>query len=169
MQSGEFIPANPDGSKSSCPATGVKYLPKGSGGGTTTTTNTGTGPTGTSTPGAPFSGRGTLQVTTGGKADGCIISGGTWYTTGTCATFTATASGSGFTLTSSKGKCGMVNNTLTCGTGVSTATVFANSNGNLAYDYSSTFYTNSVPTGSTQATVSTNTQTVSLSITWKGS
>ena len=124
MQSGTFIPTNPDGAKSNCPATGVKWLPKGSGGGTTTSTTTSAGPTGTSTPGTPFSGKGTLQVTTGGKADGCIISGGTWYTTGTCATFTAAASGSGFTLSSSKGKCGIVNNTLTCGTSISTPAVF---------------------------------------------
>lgn len=124
VQTGNFIPTDPDGSKSSCPATGVKYLPKsGSSPPTTTTTGGGTGPT--SNPGTSFSGKGTLQVTTGGKADGCIISAGTWYTTGTCATFTATAAGSGFTLTSSKGKCGIVNNNLVCGSSVTTATVFS--------------------------------------------
>ena len=44
-----------------------------------------------------------------------------------------------------------------------------NENGNLAYDFSDTFYTTAVPTGSTQATVSTSTQAVSLSVTWKSS
>lgn len=141
VQTGSFIPTNPAGSSSNCPATGVKYLPKAgsggttttnppatdtttTGGGSTTTTTAGTNPTGTSTPGAPFSGKGTLQVSTGGNADGCIISSGTWYTTGTCAKFTATASGSGFTLSSGKGKCGIVNSVLTCGSSVSTATEF---------------------------------------------
>lgn len=32
-------------------------------------------------------------MTSGGKQNGCIISKGTWYTTGTCATFTATSDG----------------------------------------------------------------------------
>lgn len=170
VQTGTFIPSDPDGSKSSCPATGVKYLPKSGSSSpptTTTTTTTRGGPT--TSPGTPFNGKGTLQVTTSGKADGCIISAGTWYTTGTCATFTAAASGSGFTLTSSKGKCGVVNNVLTCGSSVSSATVFSNSNGNLAYNSSPSFYASSVPTGSTQAAVSTSQEATSLTITWKSS
>lgn len=115
VQTGTFVPTNPgrvipdvaylspslfftDGSKSNCPATGIKYLPKGSGSTTPSTTlSTATtappSPTSSPTPGNPFSGKGTLPVTTGGTVDGCIISGGTWYTTGTCASFTATASG----------------------------------------------------------------------------
>lgn len=73
VQTGTFVATNPDGSKSNCPASGVKYLPKGSGTGTTTTTSAGTEPT--SPLGTPFSGKGTMPVTTGGKVDGCIISG----------------------------------------------------------------------------------------------
>lgn len=85
---------NPAGANSSCPATGIKYLPKTGTGPSPpgTTTSVGTSPT--SAPRVPFSGRGTLLVTSGGKQNGCIISGGTWYTTGTCATFTATTIGS---------------------------------------------------------------------------
>ncbi|KAL9592607.1 MAG: hypothetical protein Q9179_006546 [Wetmoreana sp. 5 TL-2023] len=94
VQTGTFVPSEPDGSKSDCPATGIKYLPKGSTAtppSTTLTTATTAPPS--PTPGVPFSGKGTLPVTTGGTSTGCIISGGTWYTTGTCATFTAAASG----------------------------------------------------------------------------
>ncbi|KAL8691731.1 MAG: hypothetical protein Q9224_004109, partial [Gallowayella concinna] len=131
VQTGTFVPAEPDGSKSNCPASGIKYLPKT---GTPPSTSTGSPPTSTPTPGNPFSGKGTLPVTSGGKTNGCIISGGTWYTTGTCASFTAAASGSGFTLTSSKGKCAVSNNVLTCGTSVTAATVFTTVNGKLAYN-----------------------------------
>lgn len=189
VQSGTFIPTPPgesscsalpfvihsntvlDGSKGDCPATGIKYLPK-SGGTTpptTTTTTTGTAPTSTTAPGTPFSGKGTLQVSTGGNADGCIISGGTWYTTGTCASFTATTSGSGFTLTSSKGLCAVQSNDLVCASSVTAGTVFTSSGGDLAYSGSPAFYASSVPSGSTQATVSTAKLATSLVITWQSS
>jgi ribonuclease T2 len=91
LQTGTFQAADPDGTKSTCPATGVKYLPKPGGGTTPPTTTTSPPPTGT--PGAGFSGKGFLNVVTGGSQNGCVISAGTWFTTGTCATFTATASG----------------------------------------------------------------------------
>ena len=93
VQSGTFNPATPVGSGSTCPSTGIKYLPK-SGTPTTTTgttlTTSTTASTGTSV--AP-SGSGYLNAIYSGSQDGCIISAGTWYTSGTCATFTAAASG----------------------------------------------------------------------------
>jgi ribonuclease T2 len=101
VQSGTFSPANPVGSGSTCPSSGIKYLPK-SGGSTTTppssgtiTTPTGTTATPTSAPtgGTALSGKGFLNVVSGGTQTGCIISSGTWYTSGTCATITATPSG----------------------------------------------------------------------------
>lgn len=92
IQTGTFVPVNPDGgSTSNCATSGVKYLPK-SGGSTVTTTTTTSSPTGTPAPGT-FSGSGYLNAVTSGSVDGCLISAGTWYTTGTCATYTATASG----------------------------------------------------------------------------
>ncbi|KAG8529073.1 uncharacterized protein KY384_005708 [Bacidia gigantensis] len=157
VQTGQFIPANP----------GVKYLPKG---GTTPPSTTTSKPTTspTSSPGNPFSGRGTLQVSTSGQAKGCIISGGTWYTTGTCATFTAAASGAGFTLTSSKGKCGVQGNNLVCGTSVTTATVFTAGGADLANPSGgTTWYAASVPSGSTQVTVSTAKAATGLVIEWQ--
>jgi ribonuclease T2 len=98
VQTGTFDPATPVGSGSTCPSSGIKYLPKT--GATTapaTSTRTSTSPTSTSTPsGAVPSGKGYLDVITSGSQDGCIIGAGTWYTTGTCATFTATPSGRSF-------------------------------------------------------------------------
>ncbi|KAL8725444.1 MAG: hypothetical protein Q9166_007338 [cf. Caloplaca sp. 2 TL-2023] len=145
VQTGDFVPTEPDGAKSNCPATGVKYLPKtGTPPSTTLTTATGTPPTSTPTPGIPFSGKGTLPVSSGGKTNGCIISGGTWYTTGTCASFTAAASAS-----------------------VTAPTVFTTHDGKLLYNGNSSFYTSSVPTGSTQASVSVAQQATTLTIGWK--
>lgn len=156
VANGQFVPASPDNSESGgCPSTGVKYLPK-SGGSTTptSTTSTGTSPP-TSTPTGSFSGKGYLNAVTGGSTKGCIISGGTWYTSGTCATFTAASSGSGFTLKSSKGYCSASSGSLTCASGVSAAdaAVFAASGVNLANSNGNDWYADSVPSGSTQNTV----------------
>lgn len=156
VQTGEFVPANPDGTKSTCPSTGIKYLPKNGGSSPTsapTTTVGGPAPTGTSTPGTPFSGKGYLNVNVSGSKKGCIISGGTWYTTGTCASFTAASSGSGFTLTSSKGKCGVVSGVFTCGSSVSTATAFTSSSGKLAAGGNAAWSADAVASGSTQEKV----------------
>ncbi|OCK82429.1 ribonuclease T2 [Lepidopterella palustris CBS 459.81] len=188
VQTGDFVATDPDGSKSTCPSTGIQYLPKSGSPvskssaaasstktsasltsttlATSTLTSSSAAPSGTGTPGT-FSGKGYLNVVTGGSTDGCIISAGTWYTSGTCATFTATASGSGFTLSSSKGKCAISSGALTCGSSVSTATVFTALNGDLAYSGSTTFYATSVPSGSTQATVYTTSKATSLVIAWQ--
>lgn len=168
VQTGDFVAAEPDGTKSTCPSTGVKYLPKSSGGSTSTTT----GPTSTTTTTSPtstggaFSGKGSLMVEVDGSQNGCIISAGTWYTTGTCASFTAAASGDGFTLSSSKGKCAISSGQLTCGSSVSTATVFTAVDGDLAYDGNTAFYADSVPSGTTQGTVYTSDHDVQFVITW---
>ncbi|KAF2025522.1 ribonuclease T2 [Setomelanomma holmii] len=152
LQTGEFVAANPDGTKSTCPATGIKYLPKSGSSSPTTTAGGGT-PTATSSPGTPFDGKGNLNVIVNGSKNGCIIGAGTWYTTGTCATFTATSAGSGFTLTSSKGKCGIVGGALTCGSSVTTATSFTSASGNLAAGGNQNWSADTVASGSTQQTV----------------
>ncbi|KAI1768514.1 ribonuclease M [Hypoxylon sp. FL1150] len=160
VANGQFVPASPDNSDDGgCPSTGVQYLPKSGGGSTpTSTTSTGTSSptsTPTSTPTGSFSGKGYLNAVTGGSTQGCIISGGTWYTSGTCATFTAASSGSGFTLQSSKGYCSASGGSLTCASGVSAADadVFAADGTNLANSNGNDWYADSVPSGSTQNTV----------------
>ena len=152
VQTGTFVPTNPDGTKSTCPSTGIKYRPKSGGGSTPTGTKPST-PSSTSTPGTPFSGKGHLNVNVGSSKTGCIISAGTWYTTGTCATFTATTSESGFTLASSKGKCGVVSGALVCGSSVSTATTFTAVDGKLAAGGNAAWSADKSASGSTQQTV----------------
>lgn len=167
LQSGTFEPSKML-SSSSCPSTGIRYLPKnGSPSPTSTATSTTTAvPTST---GQPFSGSGYLNVITDGSSDGCIISKGTWYTTGTCATFKATTSGDGFTLSSSKGNCAISDGALTCASSISSGTVFGANGSTLTYEDGETFYADTVPSGSTQATVYTDDgHDTSLTIQWQG-
>ena len=77
VQTGTFIPTEPDGTKGSCPATGIKYLPKK--GTRPSPTRTDAPPPAPTATGPPFTGKGQLVVRTGGESKGCIISGGTWY------------------------------------------------------------------------------------------
>ncbi|KAI1312017.1 ribonuclease T2-like protein [Xylaria venustula] len=171
LANADFVPSTIVGDSSNCPSSGIKYLPKS--GATTaptsttkTATSTKTTTSATSTATGTFSGSGYLNAYYNGNEDGCLISAGTWYTTGTCATYTATASGSGFTLKSSKGTCGIVSGTFSCGSGVS-ATVFSAVSGKLAYNGGTTFYASVVPTGSTQATVYTSSKSYTVSFEWE--
>ncbi|KAI1769840.1 ribonuclease M [Hypoxylon cercidicola] len=157
VANGQFVPTTPDNDEDGgCPSTGVKYLPKNGGGGSTPTSTTsgGSSPP-TATPTGSFSGKGYLNAVTGGSTKGCLISGGTWYTSGTCATFTAASSGSGFTLKSSKGFCSVSGGALTCASGTSAAAadVFAADGANLANSAGNDWYADSVPAGSAQGSV----------------
>ena len=172
IQSGKFVASAPVGSGSTCPKTGIKWIPKSGGGGTnppnTTTTGTGSPPTGT--PGGSPSGKGTLKVKSGSSTAGFIISSGKWYNGGgTAAGFTATPSGSSFTLSSSKGKCAVQNSALTCASTVTSATAFGYDGTYLTHDQSNTFYADSVPSGTTQGSVYTASKGVSLQISWSPS
>ncbi|PMD61182.1 ribonuclease M, partial [Hyaloscypha bicolor E] len=149
VQTGEFVPTSPDGSMSNCAATGISYVPKYLP--APTSTSTSSGATSTST-GTPYLGKGFLQAYTGGANKGCLISAGTWYTTGTCATYTAATSGSGFTLTSSKGPCDIIAGAFSCAAG-NTAGIFSSIDGSLAYGASNTFYAAAIPAGSVQQKV----------------
>ena len=95
LADGAFVPTAINGQSSNCPSTGVKYLPK-SGASPTSSTKTSTA-TATSTSAAPtatgtsVTGSGYWNAQYNGKADGCLISSGTWYVGGTCATYKTTA------------------------------------------------------------------------------
>ena len=75
-------------------------------------------------------------------------------------------SGSGLTLKSSKGSCGVSSSKFTSGSGV-TATLFTASNGFLSYEGKTTFYASAVPSGSTQEAVYTTSKSVSVSFEWQ--
>jgi ribonuclease T2 len=170
LQTGEFVPSDPDGTKSTCPKTGIRYLPKNAGSNPprTTTTVGGPAPTSTAAPGTPFRGRGHLNVLVDGVKKGCIISKGTWYATGTCATFTATEVDSGFTLSSSKGKCGIVSGALSCDASVSSGTGFTTVDGNLAAGGNAKWSADKAAAGSTQQIVyAGGDHAAGLTITWQ--
>ncbi|KAI5308559.1 ribonuclease T2-like, partial [Ascosphaera atra] len=111
-QSGQFVPTNPDGNKNSCPKSGIRYLPKHSKHGDDPSH---THPPGSKPTGPPFAGKGHLKVTANGHRRGCLISDGTWYVGGACATYTATPGDDGFRLRSKRGDCGIVNGAFACG------------------------------------------------------
>lgn len=174
VQTGEFVPTSPDGTKSTCPSTGVKYLPKTSGSGTgtstlvtSTKTSTSAAPTGT---GTTFSGKGYLNVVQSGSstAKGCLISAGTWYTSGSCASYTASASadGKGFVLSSSKGKCAVTSGAFACASTVTDGTVFTATGSRLNGD-GTNWYADSVPSGTQQATVYSAKHSVTVSLEWQ--
>jgi ribonuclease T2 len=172
IQSGEFAPTDPVGAPSTCPKTGIKYLPKSGSNPTGTTTSPPTS-TATGEPGpGELSGKGYLYVSTDASASGgFLISGGTWYRNGgTPATYTATPDGSGstFTLKTSKGNCAVQSDSsLTCAASVSAASSFGYDGAYLTYDGSNTFYATALPSGSTQGTVYTTSKSVSFQVTWK--
>jgi ribonuclease T2 len=167
VQTGEFEATDPVGTTDNCSGN-IYYYPK-SGASTTTTTTTPATGTPTSQPtGSVWSGSGHLSVTTSGVSKGCLISAGTWYVSGTCATYTATPSGAGFTLSSSKGACGVTSGKFVC-SGSTAAGVFVAVDGKLVFDAGTTWYASGVPSGITQVSVYTTSvsgRTTELSVGW---
>ncbi|CAI7673887.1 unnamed protein product [Penicillium discolor] len=167
LQSGEFVSAGPDGLKSNCPSRGIKYPLKHARHEPTHTTTIGhPEPT---APGTPFTGRGNLIVERLNRKHGCIISYGTWFSSGTCATFRAEKiSDDIFTLKSSKGPCAFERDALACGPHVTTASEFTAKDGKLAYSDHATFYADSPPKGRTQSNVyaSQGGRPIEIEISW---
>lgn len=178
IQTGTFSPVDPVGSKSTCPSTGIKYLPKSGTAVVTTSTPTATASTptstGTLTSGVPtaLSGKGNLYVTTpSSTTGGFLISSGTWYRSGSApATYTAAANTDGltFTLTTSKGLCAVQSDSsLSCASTITEASDFGYDGQYLTYNDASTFYATALPSSTTQGTVYTTSEAVSLQLTWK--
>ncbi|KAK3671444.1 Ribonuclease T2 precursor (RNase T2) [Recurvomyces mirabilis] len=180
LQTGSFEPSEVVGVSSKCPATGIKYLPKGSG---VQPTRTATEPVPLPTSTGPaFSGKGYLNVFTGGNQKGCLIGAGKWYTTGSCASFTTSPvssehseakhvkrGGGAFTLKSRKGDCGIVKGALTCGNSVRHPSTFSSDGKMLMFERNRTFYADAVPRGWKQGTVYTEAgdHSTNLSIEWR--
>ncbi|CED84786.1 Ribonuclease, T2 family [Phaffia rhodozyma] len=140
---GNMVPAPLVGSASSCPATGIKYLPK-----YTTILSTPLPNRNTTT-----SGKGYIYAAQNGTvpASTCVISAGSWYKGGTCATFTlGFVTGGAYTITSSKGPCAVDSNGLfTCASTVATPGEFliSSTDGSLTLGGSSVFSADKVPSG----------------------
>ncbi|KAJ6028345.1 hypothetical protein N7540_003921 [Penicillium herquei] len=156
LQSGKFVTSDPDGPKSNCPAR-VRYpLKRPQHDPSKTTTTRSSEPT---DPGTPFAGRGNLMVSTLNQRRGCLISYGTWYTSGTCATFHANEkSGDKFTLRSSKGPCSFDNSGFNCGDDVHSPT-----------EFTTTFYADKAPKGWTQSKIYPDKEghPIEIEITWR--
>ncbi|KAJ7170164.1 ribonuclease [Mycena filopes] len=169
---GTFVPINAP-KAGSCPSTGIKYLTKtGSPVSTTTTKTTTTKTTSTTTTkttvsvttststatGTPTSipAKATIHAIQGGSEVGGLLSLGTWSTQ-TLATYTLTGTSSSFTLSSSKGTCGVSGGVFACGSGTS-STFSAVASGDLtllAFGGSTSFSSDDVPSGSTVYAVNT--------------
>ena len=155
VQTGHFVPSEPNGPTSNCPATGIKYLPKKAHP-TSTHTSTTARPSPT---GAPFEGKGFLEITSNGKQTGCLISRGAWYTSGSCAAFRAQTdivkadedAAHFFTLKSSKGPCGFNEaaagtHAFECSKHLTTQSIFSRTaDGKLSYRNHSTFFAADAP------------------------
>ncbi|KAJ5601635.1 hypothetical protein N7510_011169 [Penicillium lagena] len=167
LQTGKFVPAKPDGQTSNCPARGVRYPPKRGQNEPTRTTTGHSEPTAT---GIPFLGKGNMMVSRSNQIRGCIISYGTWFVSGTCATFRAEkVSEDKFTLTSSKGSCSFEEDTLNCGPHVDAPEEFTVKDGKLCYMGNTTFFADKAPKGHVQSQVfaSQEDHQIEIEITWK--
>lgn len=94
---------------------------------------------------------------------GCLISDGSWYASGTCATFRLASSVGGYSVRSSKGPCGVENGQLKCGNGVSPSD-FEVKDGYLSYGGSTEWSANRKPQGQGRETVSNGDGNVSFKI-----
>ncbi|OQO03032.1 hypothetical protein B0A48_11316 [Cryoendolithus antarcticus] len=144
---------------SSCTAP-FYYYPKGYVPPTSTKTSTaGATATACSTATAtPFAGKGYVYVyNSAGAQQGFLISAGKWYNTaGTPATYTSSSTtGQGpFTLTTSKGLCGIqADNSLLCDASITTGAQFYSNGSLLQYGDSSYFSAATTPSGQTQGTL----------------
>jgi len=92
----------------------------------------------------------TINAIHSGSHLGGLLSLGTWSTQ-TPATFTISGTASGFTMTSSKGSCGVSGGAFSCGSGVSSTFSAVSSGGSLllASGGSTNFASDGTPSGST--------------------
>ncbi|KAK8106153.1 uncharacterized protein PG998_003378 [Apiospora kogelbergensis] len=163
VQDGKFTAADPVGSGSTCPKTGIKYLPKAP--------PRPPAPHPQAVP--PLSGKGRVSVSTSASQDGgFLISSGAWYRSkgATPATYTATpgSDGATFTLSTSKGKCAVQEKdaSFTCGSGVSAASTFGYDGTHLTYDSKDTFYADKLPENNDQGVVYATQKAVSFQASW---
>ena len=184
IASGDIIPADPVGSGSTCPATGIKYYPKyvdlngGSSSSSSPSSTSSSSPSSTSAaPGSQPTNneRGFVYPT---KSDGsrvagtCLINAGVWFT-GTCGGYHAeTQSDGSFKLYTNGGYCAIQSDILACTSSVTqaTASVFAiDDAGVISYGGSSVFSAAQEPAGSTKVNVYADaSQSIALTLVYVG-
>lgn len=149
---GTFVPI-PAPAAGSCPSSGIKYPVKTGSPVTTTSTSTGSSPTGGTLPS-----KATIHAIVGGSQLGGLLSAGTWSTQ-TLATYTLSGTTSSFTMTSSKGACGVSGGQFACGSSVKSTSFSAVQSGSnllLASGGSTAFSSQGVPSGTQVFTVFTS-------------
>jgi len=133
------------------------------------TTTTSTAPT-TSPTSVAFSGTGTMEVLVfPSNLEGCLLSNGLWSIAGTCGVFTATNSGSSFTLKTSSGNCQVSGGLFTCQNGV-TPTVFTEITGFLAFNGNDLFSADVIPSGVEEGVISAGiapNNVITLNVIWE--
>ncbi|KIK63506.1 hypothetical protein GYMLUDRAFT_41181 [Collybiopsis luxurians FD-317 M1] len=173
MMDGTFVPIDSP-EDSDCPSSGIKYPLKT--GSPVSTSATGTGTKTSTTPSSTSTGTGgalpskaLIHAVQSGSQVGGLLTAGTWSTQ-TLATMTLAGTTSSFTMTSSKGSCGVSGGELTCGSGVTATKFSAVSSGSnllLASSGSTAFSSSAMPSGETVETVftgSSETQQFTLAI-----
>ncbi|KAJ8523291.1 hypothetical protein ONZ45_g219 [Pleurotus djamor] len=161
---GTFVPIDTP-KLGSCPSTGIKYVPKKNSlppsPEPTTTRPSTPGPRPTSAPPGDLPAKATIhalpvrsEVFLGG-----LLSAATWSTQ-PLATFTLKGSSESFTMSSSKGDCGVINGALRCGSNVESTTFSAVASSGrllLASGGSTAWTSDGVPSGKNVYTVFTGT------------
>lgn len=144
---GTFVPTDSI-TTSSC-TDGFKWLPKGSGGGG----------------GGGGDGNATSGFLKPSGQTGCLISDGSWYASGTCATFKVTETIGGVSITSSKGPCGMSSEgKFQCGSSISAGDFTLDASNNLVYGGADSWSANSVPSGQSKIDVYSGSGTINFKI-----
>ncbi|OAT06678.1 ribonuclease T2 [Blastomyces gilchristii SLH14081] len=172
LESGKFVPAIPVGGPSNCPRNGIRYKPKNSSPRKPSSTRTLPKPTETPPTGTPFVGKGNLMVQYSGRQHGCIISRGSWFAAGTCATFRAFPyTEDDLYLKSSKGLCGFDDDdNFICGADIDEPTAFTAIGEKLSLNEQTVFYSDAVPRRRGQSIIyeSSRGHPLSLEIHWRG-
>ncbi|KZP14093.1 ribonuclease T2 [Athelia psychrophila] len=150
---GMFVPMNSPKAGTSCSGSAIKYALKTGSPAASTTSTTKTGTTSTSAPSStsPASSIPTKATINASTGTGGLLSAGT-LSTQTPATYTLSGTASSFTLTSSKGRCGIVSAAFTCGSGVTASSFSAVTSGSsllLAYNGSTGWTSSGILSGST--------------------
>ncbi|CRG85946.1 ribonuclease T2 family, putative [Talaromyces islandicus] len=155
LQTGNFEPADPVGGGSNCPRSGIRYLPKRLAPPPHRPRPTATdGPGGPEPTGPAHPRKGNLRVYRANQQRGCLISRGTWFTSGTCATYRAKDVTGGFHIQSRRGPCGFVKDAFTCGHQIRNPALFTIGDDNLlSYNGNSTFFADKVPKGHVQSKI----------------
>lgn len=150
VANGVFQPA--DSISSSTCKDGFKWIPKSQSG-----SDSGSG-------GDSGSGSSSYQATLSLETqDGCLISDGTWYATGTCATYTIKSTIGGVSLTSSKGPCNIIDNKLVCSASTS-AGDFTISDGYLEYGGDSEWSASTAAQGQTRQSISPGSGSITFKV-----